>query len=53
MARDAEGGVEHHLADEHKVNSAPVGITLVMSTVLGLAGGCYLTGGLAPPPGWR
>src|SRR4030095_5822512 len=39
VARDAAGGVGHDLADEHQVNSASVGIALVMSTVIGLAGG--------------
>ena len=50
VARDAAGGVGHDLADEQSVNSASVGIALVMSTVIGLAGGYYADRWLGTAP---
>ena len=37
-------------ADERQVNAASVGITLVVSTVIGLAGGYYADGWLGTSP---
>ncbi len=50
MACDTAGGVGHDLADEQSVNSASVGIALVMSTVIGLAGGYYADRWLGTAP---
>ena len=50
VAGDAASGVGHDLADEQSVNSASVGIALVMSTVIGLAGGYYADRWLGTAP---
>src|SRR5207249_3195881 len=51
-ARRAPGGSARRgtLADEQLVNSASVGIALVMSTVIGLAGGYYADRWLGTAP---
>ena len=48
MAGGAAGGVRG--ADEQQVNTASVGITLVMTTVIGLAGGYYADRWLGTAP---
>ena len=48
MAGGAAGGVGG--ADEQQVSSASVGITLVMATVIGLAGGYYADRWLGTAP---
>jgi ATP synthase protein I len=50
VAGGAAGGVGDDQADEHLVNAASVGITLVVSTVLGLSGGYYLDRWLGTAP---
>jgi F0F1-type ATP synthase assembly protein I len=50
MARGAAGGVGGNLAGEHQLNAASVGIALVISTVLGLAGGYYADRWLGTAP---
>ena len=50
LARDPAGGVGGDRARDQQMNSASVGIALVMSTVIGLAGGYYADRWLGTEP---